>query len=235
MPIDKDINWFENICRNNSFSFSGVQSYTLKSYVKLLLEKNQKVNLISKNSEKYVWEEHIFHSISFLFKIKIKSNAEILDLGTGGGLPGIPLKILLPDIKITLLDSTRKKIFALNEIIQELNLSETKAVSFRAEEIGSFSEYKNKYDYVITRGVSTVKKISNWSYPFLTNSQRSDNDSFIPTRSVLILKGGDISKEILQVQKDEKIKSIKVIDLIHLDTGILKNPDKKLVIVNFNK
>ncbi len=105
----RDKFWFNNIFIENGFSIDDNKLSLLEKYCNLLINKNQIVNLISPNSEKNIWEEHILHSLSFLLKVKLKQKSHVLDLGTGGGLPGIPLKILFPDIKMVLIDSTQKK------------------------------------------------------------------------------------------------------------------------------
>jgi 16S rRNA (guanine527-N7)-methyltransferase len=231
VQFERDITWFDSICKKNSIELSKTQIELFQTYVNLLLQKNKEVNLISRNSEKFIWEEHILHSISFLFKVKINPNSEILDLGTGGGLPGVPIKIIIPDLKITFLDSTKKKILALSEFLSQLKLVQSKAVSFRAEEASE--NYKNKYDYVIARGVSTIKELVNWAYPFLKTNENSFDENFIPSGSLLVQKGGDISKEISQVNKHKKIKNLEIINLDFQDSDTLKNPDKKLIVVSF--
>ncbi len=124
-----------------------------------MLEWNKKINIISRKDEENVWTYHILHSISPLFKIEIKQNSAIVDIGTGGGLPGIPIKILRPDISMLCIDSTGKKINAVSQMITDLKLNNIHALWGRAEEIGSQPEYAGKFDVVIARAVAPLKDL----------------------------------------------------------------------------
>src|SRR5512140_2094922 len=110
--------WFHNICRKNGLNPTDGQIRLLEQYVSYLLEWNQKINLISRKDEEQVWQNHILHSAAPLFKVKLDPNPRIMDLGTGGGLPGIPLKILVPESEFLLVDSTRKKTVAVQDMIE---------------------------------------------------------------------------------------------------------------------
>jgi 16S rRNA (guanine527-N7)-methyltransferase len=228
----KDHNWFKDICVKNSLVITDEQLLLLGKFVDLLILKNQEINLISQKSESNIWEDHILHSLSFLFYIKLKKDAKILDLGSGGGLPGIPLKILFPQMGITLLDSTKKKIIADNEIIKSLELKNIKGISERAEEINNKTEYQNKFDYVTARAVSSLENIVNWSVPFLKpDSDDIFEEETIPTGSIIVLKGGDIDEEVRKIKNNKYIKQIKIIDLNFEGSASLANPDKKIIII----
>jgi 16S rRNA (guanine527-N7)-methyltransferase len=230
----RDKVWFKNILLENRFDIEPKKFEILENYCNLLIAKNQEVNLISAKSEANIWEEHILHSLSFLFKVKIKEDAKILDLGTGGGFPGIPLKIIFPKLKMTLLDSTQKKIIADKEIINELNLKNINAVSGRAEELKLLPEMKEKYDYVISRAVGKLDNIFKLGIPFLTNNHPRETMGVLPTGAILVLKGGDISEEIKRVKNNKKLSSFNVMDINFKGSDTLLNPDKKIVIM-YNK
>src|SRR3990172_6606526 len=107
--VGKEALWFQSICKWNGLSVSDDRLQLLERYVRQLLDWNKKLNLISRRDEENVWTRHILHSASLLFHLSLKQRARILDLGTGGGLPGIPIKILVPSFSVTLVDSINKK------------------------------------------------------------------------------------------------------------------------------
>ena len=227
----RDKIWFKNILAENEFDIEHENLELLEGYCNLLIEKNGEVNLISSKSESNIWEEHILHSLSFLFKVKIKEDARILDLGTGGGLPGIPLKIIFPELKITLLDSTQKKIIADKEIINKLNLKDINAISGRAEELNRVPEMNEKYDYVISRAVGKLDNIFKLGRPFLVKTHSKETSKILPTGAILVLKGGDISEEIRRVKNNKKLSFFDVIDINFKGSETLLNPDKKIVVM----
>jgi 16S rRNA (guanine527-N7)-methyltransferase len=226
----KDCLWFKNIFSVNGFDIDNPKLEQLSKYGDLLINKNHVVNLISAKSENNFWEEHILHSLSFLLKVKINEKAKILDLGSGGGLPGIPLKIVYPDLKVTLLDSTQKKIFADKEIITEMELKGINAISGRAEELNSEPLLKESFDYVISRAVGQLDKLFEWGLPFLKKKIKED-DGIVSTGTILVLKGGDIGEEIKKVKRNKRFDKLEVIDIEFEGCSELFNPDKKLIIM----
>jgi 16S rRNA (guanine527-N7)-methyltransferase len=226
----RDIVWFKNIFSINGFNIDDIKLKQLSDYGNLLIQKNHEVNLISSKSEGNIWEEHILHSLSFLLKVKINEKAKILDLGAGGGLPGIPLIIIYPELRITLLDSTQKKIIADKEMISEMGLKGIGAISGRAEELTSETELIEKYDYVISRAVGQLDKLFEWSLPFL-NKASIESEGIIPTGTILALKGGDLSEEIKKVNRNKHFDKLEVINIDFAGSEELFNPDKKLVIM----
>ncbi len=230
----KDIYWFKNIFAENGFVLDDYKLTKLAEYCELLIEKNSKVNLISSKSENNMWEEHILHSLSFLLKVKIKEDSKILDLGSGGGLPGIPLKIVYPDLDVTLLDSTQKKILADKEMISSLGLEGIKAIAGRAEELKTLPELKEKFDYVVCRAVAPLDKLFEWSIPFL-KKETIYSSGHLPTCSVLAIKGGDIDEEIKRVKRNKLFGKMEIADILFSGVEELLNPDKKLVVMFLKK
>jgi 16S rRNA (guanine527-N7)-methyltransferase len=245
----RDKVWFKNILSENGFDIEDKKLELLDDYCKLLIAKNQGVNLISHKSEANIWEEHILHSLSFLFKVKIKEDAKILDLGTGGGLPGIPLKIMFPKLDVTLLDSTQKKIIAVKEIINKLGLKNINAISGRAEELKLLPEMKENYDYVISRAVGKLDNIFKLSIPFLKKNHIDESTKILSIKilsvkilsaqvlsagAILVLKGGDIAEEVRRIKMSKNLFYFKVIDIKFKGREDLSNPDKKIVIM-YNK
>ena len=151
----------------------------------LYQEWNEKINVISRKDIENVYPNHILHSLSIAKYIDFKPEAKILDLGTGGGLPGIPLAILFPETQFTLIDGTRKKIMVVNAICEALELKNAKGLHVRAE------EHRNKYDFVISRAVAQTEKLIGWSFPLIRNKQIHA----IPN-GLITLKGGNLEAEL---------------------------------------
>ncbi|MBK7095781.1 MAG: 16S rRNA (guanine(527)-N(7))-methyltransferase RsmG [Saprospiraceae bacterium] len=170
---------------------TGSQFDKLNRLYDLYFEWNQKVNIISRTDIDNIYLHHVLHSLSILKFYDFKNGAAILDLGTGGGFPGIPLSILLEGCNFTLIDGTAKKIKVVNDIAEKLELKNVKALHLRAEEC------REKFDFVLTRAVSTLEKLSLWSNPLLKNK----NIGPMPP-GFFAFKGGDISSELQLPGKD---------------------------------
>jgi 16S rRNA (guanine527-N7)-methyltransferase len=209
----------------------------LEQYVTLLLGWNKKVNLISRKDEDQVWQNHILHSVSPLFRMRLSDNPRILDMGTGGGIPGIPLKILLPDSEFILLDSTRKKILAVGDMVGALGLSGISAVWGRAEELASQKNLVSHFDYIIARAVAPLNDLIKWSAPFLRRAnpdeiaQPAAPPSVAPP-ALIALKGGDLDDELSKAKRAHAIRSVEIVNLDFPGSEEISAPDKKVVIVH---
>jgi 16S rRNA (guanine527-N7)-methyltransferase len=234
------VSWFHSICLKNGLEVASGQLGLLEKYVAALLEWNQKVNLISRKDEQNVWERHVLHSISLLFKVSVIAGAKIIDLGTGGGLPGIPIKILIPTLSLMLVDSVRKKTQALAHIVDRLPLTGANVACGRAEELARRAEFRNQFDYVISRGVADLRQLIEWGYPFLQSPRYKSVDTFDTKRRVSIrppaliaLKGGNLGSEITSARRAAYVDNISVIDLRVEGLDQSQNPHRKVVIVHF--
>lgn len=149
--------------------------------------KNQQVNVISRKDIHHLYLHHVLHSLSIAKKFRFKDGCRILDLGTGGGFPGIPLAIYFPNCHFTMIDGTQKKIRVVNEVIQSLGLTNAKAKAIRAE------QHRGKYDYVVSRAVAKLPVLWDWSKALLNKRG--------PDSGLIALKGGDISEEVNSLHK----------------------------------
>ncbi len=163
---------------------------------------NEKVNVISRKDIDNLYLRHVLHSLAIAKMFAFKNGAEILDLGTGGGFPGIPLAILYPTVQFKLIDGTGKKIRVVNEIAEALGLKNVNAEQVRAEELKG-----QRFDFVITRAVARLEKLVMWSFPLIKNKQQHA----IPN-GLIAWKGGDISEEVKEVSKQEYVEQYPIKD-----------------------
>jgi 16S rRNA (guanine527-N7)-methyltransferase len=159
---------------------------------------NEKINVISRKDIDLLYERHVLHSLSIAKVISFKPNTDLLDVGTGGGFPGIPLAILFPECKFTLVDSIGKKIQVVKAVSEELGLKNVEAFHMRAEQL------KSHYDFVISRAVAPALEIINWTKDLI-----SKNHFHQKPNGWLLLKGGDLKEELGATKKSYKIYPIK--------------------------
>lgn len=168
-----------------------------EKYMARFLEENAKINLISKNEEKFLWEKHVFDSLSlelFFEKFNISpAGKTLLDIGTGGGFPALPLALRYPELDVTGLDSIRKKLAAVENIAQDLGVSNLKILCERAENV------KDEYDFVTSRAVATLDKVSQYALPlvkkggyFVAYKSKKVQEEISAARPVIKRLGGEV-------------------------------------------
>ena len=177
----------------------------------LYREWNDKINVISRKDIDQLYPHHILHALAIPQVVKFRTGAKILDLGTGGGLPGIPLAILYPNVQFTLIDGTRKKIKVVQEIIDAIGLENAEAKHDRAEEL------KDRFDFVVCRAVASLDKLVPWTQRLLKREERHA----LPN-GLLTLKGGDLKSEIKALGKGHYVELFPITDYFKMDYYIEK-------------
>lgn len=152
-------------------------------YMKILLEWNKKINLTAITDENEIILKHFVDSLTVLKYIN--ENDRIIDVGTGAGFPGIPIAIMMPNVKITLLDSLNKRINFLNEVIKELDLKNVETIHSRSEDCGKDILYREKYDISIARAVANLSTLSEYLLPFVKIGGK-----------MICMKGSEIEEEL---------------------------------------
>ena len=150
---------------------------------------NEKINVISRKDLDQFYERHVLHSLSIAIYYKFKPGQNVLDVGTGGGFPGIPLAILFPETNFHLVDSIGKKIKVVNEVVLALGLKNVKADQERVENLDQ------KYDVIITRAVALLSKLIKWIHNKIRVTANETNNS-----GIICLKGGDLTDELKGVK-----------------------------------
>lgn len=187
--MDKILKYFPEITEN--------QKLQLTALGELYNEWNAKINVISRKDIVNLYEHHILHSLAIAKAIHFKSRTQVLDFGTGGGFPGIPLAIMFPDCDFKLIDSIGKKIYVVNEVIKEIGLKNCVAEQKRGElETG-------KYDFVVSRAVMPLPDL----IKVITKNILKKQKNAFPN-GLICLKGGDITNEIAAYHKIAEVTPI---------------------------
>lgn len=195
---------------NIELSNNQIESFVL--YKELLKEWNQKINITSITDDIEIDIKHFLDSLTPVVTNLINGKKSLIDIGTGGGFPGIPLKIYNNELKVTLLDSLNKRIIFLDEVIKSLGLKDIDAIHGRAEELGRQKEYREQHDICISRAVASLDTLAEYCIPFVKKG-----GYFIS------MKGPDIDEELRNSQKAINILGGKVVD-----TKILTLPESDI-------
>jgi len=174
-------------------SLSEKQKSQFRQLLPLYSEWNEKINVISRKDIDNLYVNHVLHSLGIARVLEFKPGSTILDVGTGGGFPGIPLAILFPEVQFHLVDSIGKKITVVNAVAQGLGLKNVKGEQKRAEEL------KGEYDFIISRAVTRLKEFHGW----INKKVKKSSGHELPN-GILYLKGGDLTEEIGELKKPTK-------------------------------
>lgn len=176
---------------------TGQQTEQFARLSSLYEEWNSKINVISRKDIEQLYERHVLHSLAIARVIRFKPGTTVLDVGTGGGFPGIPLAIFFPEVSFTLIDSIGKKIRVVNEVASALNLQNVSAQHIRVEEV------KQKFDFVVSRAVTSFPK-----FVAMVRTKISDQSTNELGNGILYLKGGDFEDEVAPFGSKVKVYNL---------------------------
>ena len=167
--------------------FNEIQYQQFEQLLPLYKEWNEKINVISRKDMDQFYLHHVLHSLSIATLFDFKSGSTVLDLGCGGGFPGIPLAIFFPEVEWIMVDSIRKKLTVVESVAEAINLKNVTVKNARVEDIKD-----RKVEVVVSRAVAPLKDLWHWSKPLLRKYQKEDNQP----NGLICLKGGDLTTEI---------------------------------------
>ena len=163
----KDINIIKNKLENLNLQPTQEQLSKLYSFYELLIEKNKVMNLTGITEYEEVIDKHFVDSVSIIKAIDLNKKIRVIDLGTGAGFPGIPLKIMFPNIEIVLVDSLNKRIKFLEEVVEQLQLTDISCIHSRAEDLARNKEYREQFDLCVSRAVANLSTLCEYCIPFV--------------------------------------------------------------------
>ena len=196
-----DFTKFRNSMNSIGIELTDSQLNAFETYYDMLIDRNKVMNLTAITEFDEVMDKHFLDSVYLFRSIELKADYKLIDIGTGAGFPGIPLKIVFPELKITLLDSLNKRVGFLNDVIDELNLNDIEAIHGRAEDIARDKAYRASYDIAVSRAVANLSTLSEYCLPFVKIggkfvSYKSGDcaDEVDNAKAAIHLLGGKINK-----------------------------------------
>ena len=199
-----NIEYLKEKLKETSIELTEIQMKQFLTYYEMLVEKNKVMNLTAITEFEEVVEKHFIDSLMLVKAVDLKKeNYKLLDLGTGAGFPGIPLKIAYPNLEIVLVDSLNKRVKFLAEVIEALQLKNITAVHGRAEDLAKKKEYREQFDYCVSRAVANLSTLSEYCVPFV-----KIGGNFIS------YKAGNLEEELENAKNPIKILGGKVENVI---------------------
>lgn len=201
-----------------SVELSEVQLEQFRLYYEMLVEKNKVMNLTGITDWDEVLEKHFLDSISLIRAVDLNQKLTVMDMGTGAGFPGIPLKIAFPNLKVTLADSLNKRVLFLQEVIDVLELEDIEAIHGRAEDLARDKKYREQYDLSVSRAVANLSTLSEYCLPFvkiggqfISYKSGEIEEEVAASKSAVFLLGGKV-KDIVKFELGESGRSFIIID-----------------------
>ena len=194
-----------------SVTLSEQQLEQFELYYDMLIEKNKVMNLTAITEFDEVLEKHFLDSVSLIRAVDLQQPLKVMDLGTGAGFPGIPLKIVFPNLKITLADSLNKRVLFLQEVIQALGLTDIEAVHGRAEDLAREKSQRQQYDLCVSRAVANLSTLSEYCLPFVKIGGK-----------FVSYKSGDCNEEVTNSKSAVFLLGGKITDTVRFDLGEAK-------------
>ena len=211
---------FLNELKNINIELSEKQLEQFRIYYLMLVEKNKVMNLTGITEWDEVLEKHFLDSISLIRVFNLNQNVSVMDMGTGAGFPGIPLKIAFPKLKVTLADSLNKRVLFLQEVIDTLELQDIEAIHGRAEDLARDKKYREQYDLSVSRAVANLSTLTEYCLPFVKlggqfiSYKSGEIDAEVAeSKSAVFLLGGKI-KEIFKFELGDSGRSFIVIEKV---------------------
>ncbi len=186
-----------DIIQKYFLDLSEIQKKQFEMLFDLYSDWNEKINVISRKDIDNLYTNHVLHSLGIAKVQQFKPGSDILDVGTGGGFPGIPLAILFPEVKFHLVDSIGKKITVVKEVSTALGLKNVKAEQARAEQL------KGEYDFIVSRAVTRIKEFHQWIHNKTKDKSIHERDN-----GILYLKGGDLDEELNELKKPYQLNNL---------------------------
>lgn len=204
-----------------SINFTDEQLEQFRIYYDMLVEKNKVMNLTGITEWDEVLEKHFLDSISLIRAIDLNQTLTVMDMGTGAGFPGIPLKIAFPNLKVTLADSLNKRVLFLQEVIDALKLEGIEAIHGRAEDLARDKKYREQYDLSVSRAVANLSTLSEYCLPFvkiggqfISYKSGDVEEELAASKSAMFLLGGKINNTI-KFELGESGRSFIIIDKVN--------------------